>query len=123
MKEMNFPRMANQHVYEQLKEKGKDGLQFADVITLFYALMSGRPICDGCGDLVVGLYLTCSKCYKKPGETFNLCPDCYRNDMYSHPHKEFVDNFRMLQTKRIEFLNIQSLIEDASSINKQRTPR
>ncbi|KAF3457815.1 hypothetical protein FNV43_RR02475 [Rhamnella rubrinervis] len=104
-----FPGMANQQLFNKVKKKGRDGWDTKDVITLLYIIWSGRPVCDGCGDLVTGVYFTCRTCFNCPGETFNVCPHCRQSGKFDHHHNDFVDNFNLLHVKREQLKQLQNV--------------
>lgn len=101
--------LSNPRFFDELKKEGSEELDFLDVVTLFYIVYSGKPFCNGdCKKFVKGVYFTCVKCFDHASDaanTFNVCTACYLDGKYVHGHKKFLDNFLLLQTKRMEALN------------------
>lgn len=101
--------LSNPRFFDELKKEGSEELDFLDVVTLFYIVYSGKPFCNGdCKKFVKGVYFTCVKCFDHASDaanTFNVCTACYVDGKYVHGHKKFLDNFLLLQTKRMEALN------------------
>ncbi|XP_030533867.1 uncharacterized protein LOC115743282 [Rhodamnia argentea] len=99
-----YGRMSNPHFFKQLNTSGAGKLSFDEAIAFFYIVTSARPLCDGCGRLVLGMFFTCVKCFDDAGEAeaFNLCTDCFSRGKYTHPHDHFLDNFVLLEAKRRE---------------------
>ncbi|KAF3457572.1 hypothetical protein FNV43_RR02230 [Rhamnella rubrinervis] len=59
-----------------------------------------EPFCDGCGVFINGMFFTCAECFGKKTSTFNVCVDCLGCGSFVHNHKNFVDNFFLLESKR-----------------------
>ncbi|PQP94086.1 uncharacterized protein Pyn_25905 [Prunus yedoensis var. nudiflora] len=114
--------LSNPRFFDELKKEGSEELDFLDVVTLFYIVYSGKPFCNGdCKKFVKGVYFTCVKCFDHASDaanTFNVCTACYVDGKYVHGHKKFLDNFLLLQTKRMETLNQLP----ASSIHESKSP-
>ncbi|KAI9078788.1 hypothetical protein K1719_039246 [Acacia pycnantha] len=93
-------------LFKLLDQSGDGFLQCDELFTLAYIQASGRPGCDACGVLILGLYFTCTDCRltnHSEGHTFNLCVPCYRAKRFQHHHSEFDDNYTLL-------LKMQSLL-------------
>ncbi|XP_021833444.1 uncharacterized protein LOC110773250 [Prunus avium] len=91
--------LSNPRFFDELKKEGSEELDFLDV----------------------GVYFTCVKCFDHASDaanTFNVCTACYVDGKYVHGHKKFLDNFLLLQTKRMEALNQLP----ASSIHESKSP-
>ncbi|KAI5348193.1 hypothetical protein L3X38_001080 [Prunus dulcis] len=114
--------LSNPRFFDELKKEASEELDFLDVVTLFYIVYSGKPFCNGdCKKFVKGVYFTCVKCFDHASDaanTFNVCTACYVDGKYVHGHKKFLDNFLLLQTKRMEALNQLP----ASSIHESKSP-
>ncbi|KAK6914172.1 EF-hand domain [Dillenia turbinata] len=104
MREQGFEQYRDRYFFEDLDRKGRGHLDFKDVMTLYYIMKSGRPFCEGCGELITSIYFTCVHCFQNSSMPFSLCPGCYLNNHYSHKHRFFLDNYTMLETQRIENL-------------------
>ncbi|KAK6914171.1 EF-hand domain [Dillenia turbinata] len=104
MREQGFEQYRDRDFFEELDRKGRGRLDFKDVMTLYYITKSGRPFCEGCGELVTSMYFTCVRCFQNSSTPFSLCPACYINGDFEHRHRFFVDNYTMLETQRIENL-------------------
>ncbi|PSS24039.1 RAS guanyl-releasing protein like [Actinidia chinensis var. chinensis] len=100
MSEQGYDAMNNQSFFDQINKNKSGNLDFEDVITLFYILKSGRPLCGGCRKLIEGLYFTCVKCYYE-NKSFCLHPKCFEGGKYvHHGHAEFLDNYALLQRQK-----------------------
>ncbi|XP_056161492.1 uncharacterized protein LOC115688423 [Syzygium oleosum] len=99
-----YVRMSNPHFFRQLNTSCTGKLSFDEAITFFYIVTSARPLCDGCGHLVLGIFFTCVKCFDDADEsgTFNLCTGCFSRSKYVHSHEHFLDNVVLLHAKRRE---------------------
>ncbi|KAF3457587.1 hypothetical protein FNV43_RR02245 [Rhamnella rubrinervis] len=90
------------------------------------SLQDGRPFCDGCGVFINGTFFTCAECFGKKTSTFNVCVDCLGCGSFVHNHKNFVDNFFLLESKRkaglseVKFETRQTKTTPAESCNKCR---
>ena len=114
MKARGYAQMSNPRFFSMLDIGEKGYLQFWDVMALYYIVISGRPFCDGCGVFVIGTFFTCMKCFNdskavisttsctsSTNSTFNICSGCFQKGSYIHDHKEFLDNFLLLQFGRV----------------------
>lgn len=106
--------------FNELKQKGREELWFMDLLALFYIASTKRPFCNGdCKNFIKGGYFTCVQCfYHHSPENFDLCADCYLEGKYVHPHKNFLDNFLMLKTKRTVGDNLNQHREASSITSK-----
>ncbi|XP_008224031.1 PREDICTED: uncharacterized protein LOC103323795 [Prunus mume] len=111
--------------FDELKQEGREELEFMDLLALFYIVSTGRPFCNGhCKNFIKGGYFTCVQCFYHSPKTFDLCPVCYLDGKYVHGHKNFLDNFLVLKTKRTVGDNLnQDQHGEASSItSKAKAP-
>ncbi|XP_062104442.1 uncharacterized protein LOC133815644 [Humulus lupulus] len=105
MSTIGFPHFGSQKFFDQLRREDRDHLVYADIVTLLYIIQSGRPFCQGkdCANnklIITGVYFTCVKCFLQHCDYhFNVCPNCFYNERYEHPHKEFLDPMVMLRLK------------------------
>ncbi|CBI23728.3 unnamed protein product, partial [Vitis vinifera] len=95
-----YIRMSNQEWFRKLDKDRKGSLGFHDVMTLCYIVKSGRPFCKGCGEFMSGVFFTCVKCFDHSPSCFSVCLQCYESNNIEHEHKEFLDNFALLEAKR-----------------------
>lgn len=103
MNQQGHTRLANPHLFKELDRNGDGALDFWEVLTLFYIIKSGRPICECCGILVPGTYFSCVECFESCDASYSLCIYCYRSNKTSHNHngrQQFLDTFTLLQNKK-----------------------
>ncbi|KAL7177557.1 hypothetical protein ACSBR2_030841 [Camellia fascicularis] len=115
MTEGEYVAMNNPTFFKKINKNKNRKLDFDDVKTLCYILVSRRPLCDGCREFIEGMYFTCFECFTK-AESFCLHPRCFRKKKYDHKptHSHFVDNYALLESIRHNGLPAQ---------NKQRDER
>ncbi|KAL8026483.1 hypothetical protein ABFX02_14G030300 [Erythranthe guttata] len=93
MKEQGRVRLANPYFFRELDSNGNGSLDFWEVLTLYYIVKSGRPLCGRCGIL----------CFDSPTGAYSLCIYCYRSNKSDHNHggrQQFLDTFTLLETKK-----------------------
>ncbi|KAL1561677.1 hypothetical protein AAHA92_04353 [Salvia divinorum] len=102
-----FKQMRNNSFFKMLDASGRGSLAFMDVITLYYIIKSGRPLCDSCSQLIPGTFFSCAACFNRPGDSFNLCRSCHLKTKNYDDHKHdgraalFLDNFTLLQAAKL----------------------
>ncbi|KAL6292319.1 hypothetical protein ACE6H2_000461 [Prunus campanulata] len=108
--------------FDELKQEGREELEFPDLLALFYIVSTGRPF-GHCKNFLKGGYFTCVQCFFHSPKSFDLCADCYLNGMYVHHHKSFLDNFLVLKTKKTTVGDNLNQHGEASSItSKAKAP-
>ena len=105
MREEGHKKMSNRHFFKELDKDGSGTLEFMEVMALYYIIKSGRPFCEGCNTFIPGMFFTCTECYENIPDSFSLCPDCFNNGQYIHDHKQFLDNYALLEAKRKEAID------------------
>ncbi|KAL7081301.1 hypothetical protein ACP275_14G031100 [Erythranthe tilingii] len=103
MKEQGHVRLANPYFFRELDSNGNGSLDFWEVLTLYYIVKSGRPVCECCGILVPGTFFSCVECFDSPAVAYSLCIYCYRSNKSDHNHggrQQFLDAFTLLETKK-----------------------
>ncbi|EYU32599.1 hypothetical protein ABFS82_14G029800 [Erythranthe guttata] len=103
MKEQGHVRLANPYFFRELDSNGNGSLDFWEVLTLYYIVKSGRPVCECCGILVTGTFFSCVECFDSPAGAYSLCILCYRSNKSDHNHggrQQFLDAFTLLETKK-----------------------
>ncbi|XP_057772268.1 uncharacterized protein LOC130991865 [Salvia miltiorrhiza] len=109
----NPSSMQKRKLFSALDLDNNGTLDFFEVMTLYYIIKSGRPLCDGdgCGRFILGIFFSCVECFKNSKTSFDLCPDCYRAARYDHNHDgqaQFLDNYALLQVMRDPTLTRES---------------
>ena len=87
-------------IFSLIDQNGDGNLQFREFLTLCHIISSGRRICDGCNELIKGLFFTCTYCrlnLNDTGNTYDLCIPCYHGRDFQHEHTEFLDNYTFLE--------------------------
>ncbi|KAF7150015.1 hypothetical protein RHSIM_Rhsim02G0047400 [Rhododendron simsii] len=102
MQQEGHTKMSNRHFFEELDKDGSGTLEFMEVMALYYVIKSGRPFCSGCDEFILGMYFTCSKCFENGDNSFCVCPKCFDDDHFVHEHDQFLDNYALLEAKRLE---------------------
>ncbi|CAH1426982.1 unnamed protein product [Lactuca virosa] len=102
-----------------LLDVDKNGtLDFYEMMTAFYIIMSERPFCDSCEKFITSSYFTCVGCLENQIESsFDLCLDCYYMKKCVHTHNgsdRFLDNHSLLAITK-------SIIKEASSSTAMKT--
>ncbi|KAG6778225.1 hypothetical protein POTOM_018079 [Populus tomentosa] len=100
MKRNGHTKMANRPFFGYLNESRTGELEFMEVMTLFYIIKSGRKFCDGCDVLLKGTFFSCTDCFADDDESFNLCSECLTESKYVHPHRQFLDNYIILENMK-----------------------
>ncbi|GAY46611.1 hypothetical protein CUMW_098380 [Citrus unshiu] len=100
--------MCTRDFFNDLDVDGSRGLDFNEVLTLYYIIKSGRPICRQCKIFITNEYFTCTRCFKTRSFPYNICLECFRGEggHFNHTHslEQFVDNFALLECLRKEAL-------------------
>ncbi|KAM5553386.1 hypothetical protein ABKV19_025545 [Rosa sericea] len=88
--------------FKKLDRNRDGGLDFEEVITVYYIIKTRRVMCRGCSVYLCGLYFTCVACFDGADQnTYDLCPVCYRNWNFNHNHSYFLANhIVLLRAKR-----------------------
>jgi hypothetical protein len=96
--------MASPSFFKELNKNGTGRLDLMEAMTLCYIMESGRKFCNGCGEFMKGIFLSCMECFDHEDRSFNLCCACFEQGRYVHSHKKFLDNYVLLETKRLDAL-------------------
>lgn len=96
--------MASPSFFKELNKNGTGRLDLMEAMTLWYIIESGRKFCDGCGEFMKGIFLSCMQCFDQEDRSFNLCCACFEQRRYVHSHKKFLDNYVLLEIKRLDAL-------------------
>lgn len=118
IKQKGFKTMASSDFFKKLDKDGNGSLDFDEFITVHYICTSERVFfCDECRVYLAGVYFTCVQCFDGPGNTYDLCCNCYRDKNVNH-HKDalFLDNYTLLQARRNQ-RNKGQVIEIIKDIN------
>ncbi|KAE9452984.1 hypothetical protein C3L33_15116, partial [Rhododendron williamsianum] len=115
MREEGHIKMSNRHFFEELDIDGNGTLEFMEVMALYYIIKSGRPFCGGCDKFIPGMYFTCSKCFENGKPLFCVCSECFKDELYVHEHDQFLDNYALLEAKRLQVVATYSEQHKASS--------
>ncbi|XP_058099928.1 uncharacterized protein LOC131244315 [Magnolia sinica] len=82
-------------------DKDKNGFLDFEEALLFYYIITTRPFCDMCGQLIMDMYYSCIKCFRPTSSnSCDLCPSCYSCGTFKHDHEEFIDNFALLRKQK-----------------------
>ncbi|KAF7151573.1 hypothetical protein RHSIM_Rhsim02G0045100 [Rhododendron simsii] len=100
MRQEGHTKMGNRHFFKELDKDGSGTLEFMEVMALYYVIKSGRPFCSWCDEFIPGIYFTCSKCFGV--NSFCVCPKCFEDKLLVHEHDQFLDNYALLEAKRLE---------------------
>ncbi|KAL8491125.1 hypothetical protein ACS0TY_022961 [Phlomoides rotata] len=105
MKHQGHTRLANPYIFMELDRDGNGTLDFWEVLTLYYIIKSGRPLCECCGILIPGTFFSCVECFDRShgGSSYSLCIYCYTSNKSVHNHdgrQQFLDTFTLLETRR-----------------------
>ncbi|KAG5560450.1 hypothetical protein RHGRI_003685 [Rhododendron griersonianum] len=96
-------KMSSSQCFKELDNDNNGTLEFMEVMALYYIIKSGRPFCGGCKQFIPGMYFTCSVCFDDNGnDLFCVCPNCFQAENYSHHHTQFLDNYALLEAKRMQ---------------------
>ncbi|KAK4585921.1 hypothetical protein RGQ29_023210 [Quercus rubra] len=91
---------ADRNFFRCLDRNQDGGLDFWEVLTLYYIMKTRGVWCNSCGVCQLGLYFTCVACFDNASHTYDLCTDCYSQRRYCHPHISFLDSYVLLRSKR-----------------------
>ncbi|PIN02189.1 hypothetical protein CDL12_25297 [Handroanthus impetiginosus] len=103
MRQQGYLDMHNPSFFNVLDHDDNGTLDFAEVMTLYYIIKSGRPFCNSCKNFIPGIFFSCVECFKNPKKPFNICHDCYRFTKCKHDHNgrvQFLDNYTLLEAIR-----------------------
>lgn len=103
MKHEGHTLLANPHFFKEVDRDGSGALEFWEILTLFYIIKSGRPLCECCGVLIPGTYFSCVECFESCDASYSLCIYCYRSNKSNHNHdgrQQFLDTFTLLENKK-----------------------
>ncbi|XAR48979.1 hypothetical protein NMG60_11031985 [Bertholletia excelsa] len=92
-------------LFRKLDRNGDGALDFEECTMLYYLTRVRRWVaCNGCGSHLDGIRFTCVPCFESNvnGNGYNLCAECYRYKNYTHRHSNFLDNYLLLEVKRLE---------------------
>ncbi|ESR33029.1 hypothetical protein CICLE_v10005927mg [Citrus x clementina] len=95
--------MRTRYFFNQLDIDRSGGLDFNEVLTLYYILKSGRPICGQCKIFITNEYFACMKCFETGSAAYSICLECFRAKgslNHNHVRFNFVDNFSLLESLR-----------------------
>ncbi|KAK9179504.1 hypothetical protein WN943_028706 [Citrus x changshan-huyou] len=117
--EAHDDNMRTRDFFNQLDIDRSGGLDFKEVLTLYYILKSGRPICGQCKIFITNEYFTCMSCFEPQTAAYSICLECFcdkgRHD-HNHGRSHFVDNFSLLESLRKKPLpNHQSMFRSIST--------
>ncbi|KAK9179499.1 hypothetical protein WN943_028701 [Citrus x changshan-huyou] len=80
--------MRTRDFFNQLDIDRSGGLDFKEVLTLYYILKSGRPICGQCKIFITNEYFACMKCFETGSAAYSICLECFRDGAslnHNHP--------------------------------------
>ncbi|KAF7151093.1 hypothetical protein RHSIM_Rhsim02G0047200 [Rhododendron simsii] len=95
-------KMGTSQFFKELDNNNNGTLDFMEVMALFYIIKSGRPFCGGCGEFIPDMYFTCSVCFDNGNGLFCVCSNCFQRNHFSHHHSQFLDNYALLEAKRMQ---------------------
>ncbi|KAK9182494.1 hypothetical protein WN944_025639 [Citrus x changshan-huyou] len=111
--EAHDDNMRTRDFFNQLDIDRSGGLDFKEVLTLYYILKSGRPICGQCKIFITNEYFTCMSCFEPQTAAYSICLECFcdkgRHD-HNHGRSHFVDNFSSIS------MNQRSRSESSSHV-------
>lgn len=102
MRQQGHVKLRSSNFFKELDKEGKGLLGIDEVMAVYYIIKSGRPFCGGCGDFIPAMYFTCSKCFHNGNNFFCVCPKYFKKEAYDHEHFTFIDNYALLEAKRIQ---------------------
>ncbi|KAH9765341.1 calcium-binding EF-hand family protein [Citrus sinensis] len=118
--------MRTRDFFNQLDIDRSGGLDFKEVLTLYYILKSGRPICGQCKIFITNEYFACMKCFETGSAAYSICLECFRDGAslnHNHVRFNFVDNFSLLESLRKKPLpNHQGLWQAALKVFEAALP-
>lgn len=106
MRDNGHVKMGSSQFFKELDKDNNGTLEFMEVMALYYIIKSGRPFCGGCDEFIPGMYFTCSICFNNGNDLFCVCPNCFQGEHYRHEHVQFLDNYALLETKRMHGSNV-----------------
>ncbi|KAK9182500.1 hypothetical protein WN944_025645 [Citrus x changshan-huyou] len=87
--------MRTRDFFDKLNINRSGGLDSMEVLTLYYILKSGRPICGQCKTFVSNEYFTCMKCFERQTAAYSICLKCFRDKGgldHNHARSYFVSS-------------------------------
>ncbi|XP_063941638.1 uncharacterized protein LOC108202421 isoform X4 [Daucus carota subsp. sativus] len=72
---------AGRNLFMMLDGDGNRGLDFWEVMTLYYIIKSGRPFCFSCDIFLSGVYQVCNMCRGGPSY---ICNNCQQGHLAEH---------------------------------------
>ncbi|KAK9182492.1 hypothetical protein WN944_025637 [Citrus x changshan-huyou] len=85
--------MRTRDFFNQLDIDRSGGLDFNEVLTLYYILKSGRPICGQCKIFITNEYFACMKCFETGSAAYSICLECFRDEgSLNHNHPSLRSN-------------------------------
>ncbi|KAE9452983.1 hypothetical protein C3L33_15113, partial [Rhododendron williamsianum] len=107
MRDKGHAKMGSSQFFKELDNDNNGTLEFMEVMALYYIIKSGRPFCGGCDEFIPGMYFTCSVCFDNGNDLFCVCSNCFQRDNYRHHyrhhgHSQFLDNYALLEAKRMQ---------------------
>ncbi|KAI8566568.1 hypothetical protein RHMOL_Rhmol02G0050500 [Rhododendron molle] len=106
MRDKGHVKMGSSQFFNKLDDDNNGTLEFMEIMALYYIIKSGRPFCGGCDEFIPGMYFTCSVCFDNGNDLFCVCQNCFEADHYSHHHARFLDNYALLEAKKMHGSNI-----------------
>ncbi|WOH15754.1 hypothetical protein DCAR_0935298 [Daucus carota subsp. sativus] len=111
---------ADHKLFQILDIDKSEGLDFWEVMTLYYIIKSGRPFCWSCQKFITAVYFVCVNCFEKSAAPVYLCPGCYEACKYRHSHgplpPQFLDNYTILEAHRVSSLAKSPSIANMSAL-------
>jgi len=106
LREEGYEDYADRDLFKSLDRDGDRGLDFWEVMTLYYIIKSGRPFCFHCEKFLVAVYFACVECFMNSDGPYYLCTACYKDQNYDHSHRNspnphFLDNYSLLESHRL----------------------
>ncbi|KAL3735745.1 hypothetical protein ACJRO7_024813 [Eucalyptus globulus] len=95
------PECLSSNLAAELDANNDGYLTFEDFLVYRY-LFQTRPVCRHCKAIVKLVFYTCLECFagKLKERTYDLCPMCYLGNKFSHPHKQFTNNYAVVNNIR-----------------------
>ncbi|XP_058203127.1 uncharacterized protein LOC131317613 [Rhododendron vialii] len=64
--------------------------------------MSNCHFRSGCDKFIPGMYFACKKCFENGHNSFCVCPKCFEEELFLHEHVQFLDNYALLEARRMQ---------------------
>ncbi|KAF8030340.1 hypothetical protein BT93_E2704 [Corymbia citriodora subsp. variegata] len=115
--EERLPGCSSHNLGAELNADGDGSITFDDFLIYRY-LSHTRPMCHHCKAIIKLVFYTCLQCFadESKGPTYDLCPKCYLEKKFSHPHEQFLDNYAMVKAVRKPPMAVPSEISMGMSI-------